>query len=306
MPTMGKDDLVAEILDLKKQKNATILAHNYQHPEVQDIADYLGDSLGLSRQAAKTSSEVIVFCGVDFMAETAAILCPEKTVLLPKKDAGCPMSNMVDLEGLNKLKRMHPNAATVAYVNSSALIKANVEFCCTSANAVQICKAINNDEIIMVPDKYLGSYVEAQTGKKIYTSNGFCPTHMKILASDIRKLKSEYPDAEVLVHPECTQDVIEISDYVVSTGGMSKRARESPAQTFIIGTETGMNYRLKQDNPKKNFIPASDAAICPNMKKTRLEDILESLKTMREKITIPKNIRVDAKKSIDKMLEISV
>jgi len=298
-------DIVSEIARLKDERNAVILVHNYQRPEVQDISDYLGDSLGLSQQAAETDADVIVFCGVKFMAETAKILSPNKTVLMPDISAGCPMAEMITVEKLREMKNEHPDAATVAYVNSNADIKAEVDVCCTSANAIKVVDSLEEDEIIFVPDKYLGHYVSTKLPEKnIILSNGYCPTHVKIQPEDIVKQKTLHPEAEVMVHPECTPQVIEKADHAFSTGQMVKHARESDAREFIVGTETGMVYRLEKDNPGKKFYPVSDLAVCPNMKLTSLDKIVESLEHSTNEITVPKDISLRAKKAIERMLEI--
>ena len=294
-----------KILELKKKRKAIILAHNYQLPEIQDIADYIADSLGLAQQAAKTEAEVIVFCGVHFMAEMAAILCPDKLVLMPDKTAGCPMANMITPEGLRKLKAEHPQAKVVAYVNTSADVKAECDVCCTSANAGKVIEATVAPEIIFVPDKYLGHYWQTQLPqKKLILWPGYCPIHMYILPEGIKELKGKHPQAEVMVHPECTPEVIALADKVLSTGGMVKWAKESKAKEIIVGTEVGIIYRLKKENPEKEFYAASEMAICPNMKKINLEKVLLSLEELKDKITVPEEIAVKAKKSIDRMLEI--
>lgn len=296
-------NLVEKILELKEKRNAIILAHNYQIGEVQDIADYLGDSLGLSRQAAKTDVGVIVFCGVHFMAETAAILCPDKIVLMPDINAGCPMADMIDKERLKLLKSKHPRAIVVSYVNTSAEVKAESDICCTSANAVKLIKSLKSQEIIFTPDKYLAHYVSSKTSKKIIPWNGYCPSHVKILPEDILKAKHSHPGAEVIVHPECTPEVIELSDKALSTEGMCKYVKESNTLEIIVGTEIGLLYRLRKENPGKKFYPASELATCPNMKLTTLEKILWSLEDMKEQVTVPEEIRIKAKKAIDRMLE---
>ncbi|HEA46891.1 MAG TPA: quinolinate synthase NadA [bacterium] len=297
--------LIEKIQRLKKERKAIILAHNYQIGEVQDVADYLGDSLGLSRQAAKTNAEVIVFCGVHFMAETAAILCPDKIVLMPDIDAGCPMADMIDRERLKVLKRKHPKATVVSYVNTPAEVKAESDICCTSANAVKLIKSLKSQEIIFTPDKYLAHYVATKTDKRIIPWDGFCPSHVRILSGDIARRKKEHPTAEVIVHPECTPEVIKLSDRALSTEGMCKYAKEGSVLEIIVGTEIGLLHRLRKENPGKKFYSASELAICPSMKLTTLEKILWSLEDMKEQITVPEEIRVKAKRAIDKMLEIS-
>jgi quinolinate synthase len=299
------ETLVNDILKLKDERKAIILAHNYQLGEVQDIADFVGDSLDLSRQAAKTDAEVIVFCGVGFMAETAKILSPNKTVLMPDLNAGCAMANMITLRQLREMKRRHPEAVVVCYVNTTADIKAESDYCCTSANAVKVVKSIPEEkEILFIPDKYLGDYTSKQANRKMILWEGFCPTHRRILAEDILKKKAQYPKAEVLVHPECTPDVIAMADKVLSTSGICRYAKESSSEEFIIGTEIGILHRLKKENPQKQFYPASLLAECSNMKLNNLEKILWCLQDMIYPIEVPPDIAIRAKRSIDRMLEI--
>jgi quinolinate synthase len=297
--------LVENIERLKKQHNAVILAHNYQPGEIQDIADFSGDSLGLSIKAAQTEAEVIVFCGVQFMAETAAILSPEKTVLLPDKTAGCPMADMITAEQLRKLKQEHPDALVVCYVNSTAQVKAESDYCCTSANAVELVSSLPKDrQILFVPDQHLGRFVADRTGRDIVLWPGYCRSHVMITEDDIKTTKAKYPDAIVLAHPECSEPVKELSDELLSTGQMLKFAAKSTAKQFIIATETGIIHTLKKQNPKAEFIPASDRAICPNMKKITLEKIIWALEDMQYKISVPEAIREKAKIALDKMVEI--
>jgi quinolinate synthase len=296
--------LLKKIEGLKKQRKAIILAHNYQIGEVQDVADYVGDSLGLSQNAARSEAEVIVFCGVDFMAETASILCPDKTVLMPDVRAGCPMANMITAKDLRALRIKYPEAAVVCYVNTSAEVKAESDVCCTSSNAVKVVENLQESEIIFVPDKFLAHYVSTQTEKKILLWNGFCTTHIKILPEHITRQKKLHPDSEVLVHPECTPPVIALADRVLSTGGMCGYAKESKAQEIIVGTEVGILHRLRKENPLKTFYPASDSAVCPRMKLTTLEKILWSLQDMKHEIKVPQDIRLKAKRAVDRMLEI--
>ncbi|MEA2082587.1 MAG: quinolinate synthase NadA [Elusimicrobiota bacterium] len=294
--------IAEKIKELKKKRNAVILVHNYQLPEVQDIADFRGDSLGLSREAARTSADVIVFCGVHFMAETAAMLSPDKTVLLPEKDAGCPMADMIDGVRLRELKKKHPGAEVVCYVNSTAEVKAESDYCCTSANAVDILKRIENKKIIFVPDKHLGSFAAKQSGKKVILYDGFCPVHMKILPVHIEKEKAEHPEAKVLVHPECRTDVCNMADEVLSTSGMEKFAKKTDVKEMIIGTETGIVYRLQKDNPGKKFYPACEEAVCIDMKKTSAEKVLRSLEEMKYKIKVDEDTAKAARKAIDRMV----
>ncbi len=299
------DDIEKKINELKKKRHAVILAHNYQLPEVQDVADFHGDSLELSRMAAKTDAKVIVFCGVHFMAETASILCPQKLVIMPDLFAGCPMANMITAGQLVKLKKEHPRAAVVGYVNTSAEVKAELDICCTSTNAVAVVNALRDrEEIIFVPDKYLADFVEKSTGKKLIKWNGYCPTHVKILPEDIKREKKFHPQAKVIVHPECIPQVVAMADAVLSTSKMCKYAKETEAKEFIVATEVGLIYRLKCDNPTKEFYPASERAVCPNMKRTTEEKILWALEELKEEVRVPDEIRMRAKKAIDRMLEI--
>ncbi len=299
-------DLITEITKLKKERNAVILAHNYQLPEVQDIADFVGDSLGLSMQAAETDADVIVFCGVHFMAETAKILSPAKTVLLPDPKAGCPMADMIDAAGLQALKSEHPNAATLCYVNTSADVKALCDYCCTSGNALKMVQHIleSHSEIIFVPDKYLAHYVSRETGCKFISWEGFCPTHARILPEDIRRARTLHPEARILVHPECTPELTGLADVVASTEKMCRYVREAQAMEFIIGTEIGIIHRMQKENPGKVFYPASEKASCPNMKKITLEKILWSLQDMNHQITVPKPVMDKARGAIERMLQI--
>lgn len=303
MNNQDKDELVKRILELKEARNAVILAHNYQRGEVQDIADFVGDSLGLSQEAAKHEAEVIVFCGVDFMAESAAILSPGKTVLMPELSAQCPMSAMITPEQLVRTKQEYPEAAVVSYVNTSAAVKAESDICCTSSNAVQVVNSMDEDVIIFVPDRNLALYSQRHTDKMIIPWDGYCPTHHQILPGDILLLKDEHPEAEVVVHPECKPEVIDIADIVLSTGGMVSHVEESGSKEFIIGTEVGMLHRLRKDNPGKIFYPASDYAVCPNMKMNDLESIITALEENRHVITVPEDVRVRAKQALDRMLE---
>lgn len=302
--TFQDTELIEKILQLKRQRNAVILVHNYQLGEVQDIADFVGDSLELSQKAAETDAEVIVFCGVHFMAETASILCPDKVVLLPDAHAGCPMADMVTAEKLRQRKRELPDAAVICYVNSTAEVKAESDICCTSANAVKVVESIENKEILFVPDQYLGHYISTKTNKKMVLWPGFCPTHVRIKPEDIIKRKKEYPQAKAIVHPECRPEVIALADEVLSTGGMCRFARETEAEEIIVGTEIGIIYRLKKENPSKSFIPASEKATCPNMKLITLEKILWSLEDMASEVKVPEAIRLRAKLSVDKMLRV--
>ncbi len=299
------EQLLEKIKKLKLQRKAVVLAHNYQPGEIQDLADFTGDSLGLSIKAAETDAEVIVFCGVWFMAETAAILSPQKTVLLPEKQAGCPMADMITREQLEDLKRQHPDALVVCYVNSSAGVKAESGYCCTSANAAEVVDSLPKDrQIIFVPDKYLGQFVAEKTGRDFILWQGYCPTHVVITEDDIKKKKTQFPDAIVMSHPECTGPVRELSDQILSTGQMLKFAKESSARCFIVATETGIIHALKKQNPNAEFIAASEGAICPNMKKITMEKIVWALEDMQYKISVSKEIREKAKKALDRMVEV--
>ncbi|MCK4863412.1 MAG: quinolinate synthase NadA [Dehalococcoidales bacterium] len=298
------NSLEERILKLKKERNAVILAHNYQLGEVQDIADFVGDSLELSQKAAKTDADVIVFCGVHFMAETASILSPDKTVLLPDAGAGCPMADMITAEQLRQKKKELPGATVVTYINSTAGVKAESDYCCTSANGVKVVAQIDNDEILFVPDQYLGDFIARRTGKEMTLWPGYCPTHVRILPEDITKRKREHPEAKVVVHPECRPDVIALADEVLSTSGIIRYAGREDVSELIVGTEVEILHRLKKENPGKKFIPASEKAICPNMKLITLDKILHSLETMTPEVKVPEEIRVKAKAAVDRMLAI--
>lgn len=299
-----KENLVERIHELRAKRNAVILAHNYQLPEVQDIADFVGDSLGLSLEAAKTEAEVIVFCGVRFMAETAKVICPEKKVLLPDRQAGCPMADMIDAEGLRDLKRMHPGAKVLCYVNTTAEVKAECDLCCTSANAERIVTTAfpEGEPLIFVPDRYLAAWVAGRTGRDFIVWKGFCPTHIRILPEHIRAQKRLHPRAEVLVHPECPPAVTALADRVLSTEGMCRYARESAAGEFIIATEIGILHRMSKEAPDKKFYPATELAVCPNMKLTTLEKVLWALEDMAPEITVPAEIAERSRASIERML----
>ncbi len=300
-------ETVEKIKKLAKEKNAVILVHNYQLGEVQDVGDFVGDSLELSIKAKNTDADVIVFCGVKFMAETAKILSPSKTVLLPVEDAGCPMADMATAEGLRKMKAEHPEALAVCYINSTAEVKTECDLCCTSANAFKVVESIPADkEIIFLPDKNLGANVEIATGRKMILWPGFCPTHMRILPEFIERKKAEYPDAIVIVHPECSTEVTAMADEALSTGGMIKFVRETKAQKIIIGTEIGIIHRLRKEAPEKMFIPVSEQAVCMNMKKINLEDVLSCLENMETEITMDEDMRKKAERPILKMLEIKI
>jgi quinolinate synthase len=298
--------MIKDILALKKERQATILAHNYQMPEVQDVADLVGDSLELSRAAARLDSDVIVFCGVDFMAETAAILSPQKKVVLPVSGAWCPMAHMITPDQLRDLKALHPEAAVVCYVNSTAEIKAESDVCCTSANGVQVVNSLSENEVIFVPDRNLAAYVARHTDKTIIPWNGYCYVHDHLTVDEVRAARAEHPNAEVLVHPECPPQVIDQADFVYSTAGMGRHAKASAAKEFIIGTEVGMIYRLKKDNPEKEFYPLSKDAICHNMKKTDLAQVLRALQTLEPQVTVPEEIAARARTAIERMLAVKI
>ncbi|NLN17233.1 MAG: quinolinate synthase NadA [Firmicutes bacterium] len=299
-------ETVDRINDLKKKRRAIILAHNYQLPEIQDIADFVGDSLGLSQQAAKTDAEVIVFCGVDFMAETAALLSPDKKVLLPAPDAGCPLAETITPEELRAKKREHPEAAVVCYINSSAAVKAESDICCTSSNALRVVESLPQEEILFVPDANLGQWVASQTKKKIILWDGCCITHHRVKPEDVEQVRRSHPDGIVLVHPECRPEVAALADYVGSTEGILKFARQSPAKKFIIGTEMGILHRLQRENPDKTFYLLSPGLVCPNMKRTASLAMVEAvLRDMSNQVTVPEEIRDRALAAVERMLAVS-
>lgn len=301
---MQADDIKQEIRRLLKERNAVLLAHNYMRDEVQEIADITGDSLGLSQEAAKTDADVIVFCGVHFMAESASILSPGKTVLLPRLDAGCPMADMVTVDTLLAMKGKYPGVPVVTYVNSSAAVKAVSDICCTSANALKVVNSLPDREVIFVPDRNLGQFVAKQSDKTFHYWDGYCPTHERLKADAVARLKADNPDALFICHPECNPAVVSLADHACSTSGMYDYCRKSPANRFIIGTEAGILYKLRQENPGKEFILASPALVCPNMKLTSLEDILDALTTMGPVVKVPEEIRAAAKRALDRMIAI--
>ncbi len=302
-----RQNLKKKIEKLKKERNAVIIVHNYQRDEIQDIADISGDSLALSQAAIRADARVIVFCGVDFMAESASILNPNKIVLLPVKEAGCPMADMVTVERLREKKEEHPDAATVCYVNSSAAIKAESDICCTSSNAIQVVKSLKDyKKIIFIPDKNLGRYVQANVpDKKIILWEGFCPTHIRVSKEEILDAKKLHPDVLVLAHPECNPDVLSVSDHICSTAGMFKFAKTSKAKSFIIATESGMLYGLKKANPDKDFYVPTERLVCPTMKLTTLGWVAHSLENMEHQIKITGEIKEKAYKSLARMLKVS-
>ncbi len=300
-------DLTQKILNLKKEKKAIILAHNYQRPEVQDIADYIGDSIELSRKAMEEkNAELIVFAAVDFMAESAAILNPEKKVLLPCLGARCPMAQMLTVDEIKRAKTLHPNAPVVLYVNTLASSKAYCDICCTSANAVQVVESLKADTVLFGPDRNLGEYVAEKTGKTIIPIPewGFCPTHVLFQPEEVKVLKMQHPNATVMVHPECSADMRKVADFVGSTSKMCKYAKESNAKTFIVGTEDGIMHRLRKENPGKEFILAYDGAVCPNMKLTTLDRIYASLKEEKHVVKIPEPIAKKARTALERMFEV--
>ncbi|UCH98715.1 MAG: quinolinate synthase NadA [Candidatus Aminicenantes bacterium] len=301
---MEKEESKKKIMELKQAKNAVLLAHNYQIEEVQLVADYLGDSLELSRIASEVDSDIIVFAGVKFMAETAKILSPDKKVLLPRLDAGCPMADMIVVEELIELKEKHKNAKVVTYVNSSVEIKAESDACCTSSNAVQIVRNIDADEIIFIPDRNLGRYIQGKVpGKKIILFEGYCYVHDRIKREEIEKMKELFPEAKVVVHPETRIDVIEIADEVLSTSGILRYVSQSNAKEFIVGTEQGLLERIKRENPGKKIYPAFRPKICSNMKRTSLRDVYDSLNEEKYEIIIDPEIAKRAVKALDEMLK---
>lgn len=304
-------EMINEILKLKKEKNAVILAHSYQNIEIDEVADFVGDSLYLSQMAAKTDADIIVFAGVYFMAETAKILSPDKKVLLPRTESGCLMADMINLEQLREFKSKHPNIPTVCYINSTAEVKSECDICCTSSNAVKIVQSLNAKEVfpkevLFLPDTYLGKWVESQLqGVKVTTFPGYCPTHLRITMEDILEQKKKYPEALVLAHPECHQAVTALADYVGSTTGIMSFAEKSDKKQFIIATELGVVERLERDLKDKEFILVSPKAICPNMKWHHLEDIFNALKYEQYEINVDEQIAQKAITCIDRMLDVS-
>jgi len=296
---------VEKIKKLKAQRNAVILAHFYQPPEIQDVADFVGDSFELSKHARDTDADVIVFCGVFFMGESAKILSPDKTVLMPVPDAGCPMADMVDVSGLRELKAKHPGVPVVTYVNSTAAVKAESDICCTSANAVSVVKSLLSDSLIFAPDRNLGRWIARFVpDKRFIYWDGYCPTHERMTPEAVLQKKAEHPGALFICHPECAPAVSDLADHVCSTSGMYRYCTTSPAKTFIIGTEAGILFKLRQDNPDKQFILATPALVCPNMKLTSLEDVLLALQTMQPVVRVPEEVRLKAKAALDKMLAV--
>lgn len=301
---MNKEEIITRIKMLKKEKNAVIVAHNYQIGDIQDIADFTGDSLELAKKIVDVDADIIVFCGVRFMAEMAHILNPVKKVIIPRLDAGCPMADTINAEDVKKLRQQYPNHTFVAYVNTNADVKAEIDVCCTSANAMTIVQNIKNDKIVYLPDKNLGDYIQKHVPEKeVVLWHGCCNVHDRITLEDAKKARELYPEAELVVHPECKPEVVAFADKVLSTGGMVKYVKESKAKVMIIGTEEGMIYRLQKEAPEKTFYSVSRTFVCPNMKKTRLEDVLKSLEEEKYEIKLDVEMREKARKSLDEMLK---
>ncbi|MGM0567770.1 MAG: quinolinate synthase NadA [Elusimicrobiota bacterium] len=299
-----KEDIKQHIKKLKEERGAVILAHNYQLPEIQDIADFTGDSLGLSRKAASTEAEVIVFCGVDFMAETAKILSPDKKVLNPAEDATCPMADMISARELREFKEEYREAVAVSYVNTSAQVKAESDVCCTSSNCVKVVNSLSEDKVIFSPDRNLASYVRGKTDKEIIAWEGFCPVHDSIRAQEVKKTMEAHPGAPLMAHPECRADVLELADYVVSTSGMFNTPLEDKSGEFIVGTEEGLIYGLKKKFPDRQFIPAAGSIVCPNMKKMNLEKVLYSLENLKGEVELDEDVIKKASLALRRMLNI--
>ncbi|KKM94213.1 hypothetical protein LCGC14_1200530 [marine sediment metagenome] len=305
MRTMNEQEqIISEINKLRKEKNAVILAHNYQRPEVQDIADYTGDSLGLSQQAANTEADVIVFCGVHFMAETAYILAPDKTVVMPDDTAGCPLADMITVEALLQRKKELPDHTVVSYINTSAAVKAHSDICCTSSNAVKVIESVPDDKVLYVPDKNLALWANETTDKEIAIWPGFCPTHHYIKPAHIKELKEKHEGAEFMCHPECIPEVTELADFVGSTSAMFRYGKQSKAPTVIVGSEMGMLHKLQKESPEKKFLLANKQVVCPNMKRTTLNKIKDALVNLEPKITVEEGIRQKALISVQRMLEV--
>ena len=298
-------DVIEEIRELKKSRDAVILAHNYTRSEVQDVADFTGDSLELARRATQVDAAVIAFCGVYFMAETAAILNPDKTVLIPDPSAGCPMADMIDARQLRDLKAKHPGAIAVCYVNSTAEVKAECDICVTSGNAEKVMESIpKGREVLFVPDQHLGGHIADRRGEKYVLWPGYCPTHARLTAARIAAARAVHPGAPVMVHPECAKDVRDAADERLSTGGMCAYARSSSAREILVGTEVGILHRLRKEYPGKVFYPVDEDMVCPNMKKATLENLRDSLRDMSSRVTVPAGIAERAKRAIDAMLAV--
>jgi quinolinate synthase len=296
--------LKERLLELKKERNAIILAHYYQRDEIQEVADFRGDSFLLAQKAAQTDADVIVFCGVHFMGESAKILAPNKTVIIPDERAGCPMADMVNVRGLQELKQKHPNAKVVTYINSSAEIKAETDICCTSSNAIKVVQSLDTDEVIWVPDKNLGHYVAQFTDKKMIIWEGYCNTHDMLTVKDVVEMRAQYPNAEFIVHPECRPEVVEMGDFVGSTTGLIKYVRESDCKEFIVGTEDGTGYQMRVENPDKSFHFATKYLVCPNMKVNNLKKLVKCLETMTPEIYVPPQVADKARLSLERMLQV--
>ncbi len=299
------EDLIRKIEELKKEKDAVIVAHNYQRGEIQDIADYTGDSLYLARVVRDLPNETVILAGVYFMAETAAILSPEKKILIPRIDASCPLAEMITAEDVKNIRKQYPEYSIVTYVNSTAEIKAESDICCTSANAVNVVESLPSQKVYFTPDRNLARWVKKHSSKEILWWDGFCPVHRRVKREEVEALKKQYPDAKFVAHPECEPDVLELADHVCSTSGLYPYAREVDASVIIVGTEEGVLHRLKKENPDKTFILASRGLICPNMKKTTLEDIYNALLKDQYRVTVPEEIRVRALAAVEKMAQIS-
>jgi quinolinate synthase len=297
-------ELRERLAQLKKERNAIILAHYYQRDEIQEVADFRGDSFLLAQKAAQADADVIVFCGVHFMGESAKILAPDKVVLIPDERAGCPMADMVNVEGLRELKRKHPNAKVVTYINSSAEIKAETDIVCTSANAVKVIQSVDADEIIWVPDKNLGDYVSKFTDKKMIIWEGYCNTHDMLTVKDVVEMRRLYPNAQFVVHPECRPEVVKMADFVGSTTAIIKYCRESEHDEFIVGTEDGTGYQLRMDSPNKKFHFATKYLVCPNMKVNNLKKLVRCLETMQPQIYVPPEVADKARQSLERMLQV--
>lgn len=297
--------LVELILEEKRNNNAVILVHNYQRPEIQDIGDFVGDSLGLALKAAEADADVIVFCGVHFMAETAAILNPGRIVLLPEIRAGCPMADMAPLEAVRKAKKLHPGAMVISYVNTTAAVKAESDYCCTSSNAVRVTQEVEADEILFIPDRNLAAYVAKHVPeKRIIPWDGHCHVHQDITVRDVKEVLANHPGAETIAHPECTEEVLSIADHISSTSGMVASAVESSADEFVVATEAGMIYPLKRAVPTKSFYPTANEPLCPNMKLITLPKVLWALKNLEPRVTVPEDVRVKALLPVERMLSL--
>jgi len=301
-PESNLEELQHKVRELKEKLNAVVVAHNYQRPEVQDVADFVGDSLELARRCADMEAETVVFCGVRFMAETAAILNPSSTVLLSHPTAGCPLADMISITDLAEWKAKYPEATVVAYINTTAAIKADSHICCTSANGVRVVESVPAGEILFIPDQHLGHYVSTKTKKRMILYPGFCVTHTRLNEEQVKLAKQHHPEAEVLVHPECRAEVIALADAALSTSQMIRHAKESSAKSFLIGTEEGILHPLRKANPGKTFHLIANSLICPDMKKTGLETVIKTMELKQTTVTVPEEIRAKARQAIDRML----